>query len=110
MTAVITSAIAMTTDPCPALVNDDRRSLQQVIDGYLKTLPSRDPVNARVEKVRQWISRQPCVASAELSPDLLDTQPPVQQILVVLADDVKPPRQRTIGIVLDPAGPRFNYR
>jgi hypothetical protein len=98
------------TDLCKALVDDDRPALRRVVDDHLKSLASGDSVRQRVEKLREWVSGQPCVASAELLPVLLDTEPPIQQMRVVLAGEGHQAPIRSIDIVLDPAGPRFNYR
>jgi len=101
---------AVEVDFCEALVKNDRLALKRIVDEHLKSLPATESVSSRVDELKGWIAGQPCVTSAELVPVLLDTEPSVQQVRVVLAGEGHPPPHRFIDIVLDPSGPRFNYR
>ncbi|MGH8196276.1 MAG: hypothetical protein ACREQ8_18050 [Woeseiaceae bacterium] len=91
-----------------ALAAKDRKAVQAEIDPVLAAQDPAAPVRERMEALRQWIEDQEGILHAELNPDLLDTEPPVQQVRVALTDD--PQTIHTIGIVLDPTHLRFNRR
>jgi hypothetical protein len=95
-------------DFCDALVSNDRAALRAAIDPFLATLGADEPIKARMAKVVAWVLEHPCVKAAELSPDLLDREPPVQEIAVTLR--AASPPLRTLGIVRDPRGLRFDHR
>lgn len=97
-------------DFCDALVSDDRAALRAAIDPFLAALGADEPIKARMAKVVAWVKAHPCVESAELNPDLLDREPPVQEIEVTLRDAAAPGTRRTLGIVRDPSRLRFDYR
>ena len=91
-----------------ALEANDRVALQTEVDRVLAAQDPGDSQQARMEALRRWIAGRDGVATARLNPDLLDTEPPVQQIEVTLEGE--PDRILTIGVLLDPRGLRFNIR
>jgi len=88
------------------LAADDRKALQIEIDRELAKQDPRAPAKARMEALRLWIEQQDSVERAEINPILIDSDPPVQQIWIMLASD--PDEVRTVGIVLDGKKLRFN--
>lgn len=90
-----------------ALATDNRKALQVEIDKFLRGQDATQPHAQRMEGLRQWIEAHDGVACAEVSPDLLDTEPSVQIVLIWLDSD--PDTIKTIGVVLDPKDLRFNY-
>jgi hypothetical protein len=95
---------------CEALIRDDRAAVAAEIDAHLAAGPAGDPLEVQLEGLRRWLADLPCVSSAALLPELLDTEPPVQQLHVALITDGGEPLGRLLGMVLDPAGLRFNER
>jgi hypothetical protein len=91
-----------------ALQANDRQALQAIVDEFLASQDPREPEKVRMEKMRRWIAAQEGVASAELNPDLLESEPPIREIWVTL--ESQPATTRTIGISLDPRGFRFDIR
>jgi hypothetical protein len=91
-----------------ALQTNDRQALKALVDEFLASQDPNEPAKVRMEKMRQWIAAQEGVASAELNPDLLESEPPILEIWVTL--EGQPATTRTIGISLDPRGFRFDIR
>jgi hypothetical protein len=93
-------------DICDALEANDRAALRAAIDAFLDSLGANEPIKARVERLLVWVRTLPCIATAELNPDLLDVEPPIREVRLTLRDGGR----RTLGIVLDRDRLRFDHR
>jgi hypothetical protein len=89
---------------CHALQDDDRAAVKATLDPLLRG--GHRGISESLRTVKTWLEKQACVASVEVSPDLLDSEPPVQVLIVTLTSGAR----RTIGVRLDPKRLRINYK
>ncbi|MCA0235264.1 MAG: hypothetical protein LCH81_02665 [Bacteroidetes bacterium] len=95
----------MEKDFCQALIDDDRKALQPVVNAFLSTINPRENYAANMDKVKAWVASHDCIEKVEISTELLDTDPPVQQLKVTYAG-----KNNTIGIVLRQEAWAFNIK
>jgi hypothetical protein len=89
---------------CHALQDDDRAALKAALDPLLHG--GRRGKDESLRAVKTWLETQDCVASVEISPDLLDSEPPIQELIVTLTTGAR----KTIGVRLDPKRLSINYK
>lgn len=98
----------MEKDFCQALIDNDRKALQPVVDAYLKTLDAKDNLYSNNVKIKEWIEGHSCVDLVEISSILLSSDPLIQNFYVTLKTENK--EQRSIGIKLLEDKYLFSYR
>jgi hypothetical protein len=89
---------------CHALQNDDWRALKATLDPLLRG--GRRGKEEILRALKTWLETQECVVAVEVSPDLLDSEPPIQELIVTL----KTGARKTIGVRLDPKQLSVNYK
>ena len=97
-------------DFCRALQHDDRALLRAILDPVLQAegAGNRDE---SIRRLKSWLEAQECVASVEISPDLLDSEPPVQELIVTMTSAAGAAvARKSIGIRLDPKRLSVNYK
>jgi hypothetical protein len=94
----------MSSNFCRALQDDDRAALKAALDPVLAGAAGGK--DERLRALKAWLETQACVASVEISPDLLDSEPPIQELIVTLGTGAR----KTIGIRLDPKRLSVNYK
>jgi hypothetical protein len=92
---------------CKALVANDRAGLQKLVDNYLENLNPKADQQANFEKIQNWIAGHDCVDSVESKSELLDSDPPVKQFIVIVKGSAQPV---SIGISLQKTRWRFNRK
>jgi hypothetical protein len=92
---------------CTAMVANDRAGLQKLVDNYLENLNPDLSQQANIEKISNWIAGHECVESVESKSELLDSDPPVKQFIVIVKGSSQPV---SIGISLQKTGWRFNRK
>lgn len=98
----------MEKDFCQALIDNDRKALQPVVDAYLKTLDAKDNLDSNNQKIKEWIQRHSCVDAVEISSMLLSSDPLIQNFYITLKTETS--EQRSIGIKLLEDKYLFSYR
>jgi hypothetical protein len=97
-------------DFCRALQDDDRALLRAILDPVLQA-QGREDKDESIQRLKSWLQAQECVASVEISPDLLDSEPPIQELIVTMKPASGAPVQtKSIGIRLDPKRLSVNYK
>ena len=97
-------------DFCRALQDDDRALLRAMLDPVLQA-EGREDKDESIRRLKSWLEAQECVVSVEISPDLLDSEPPIQELIVTLKSaSGQPSTTKSIGIRLDPKRLSVNYK
>jgi hypothetical protein len=97
-------------DFCRALQDDDRARLRAILDPVLQA-HGPDDKDDSIWQLKSWLEAQECVASVEISPDLLDSEPPIQELILTMKPAPGEPAQtKSIGIRLDPKRLTVNYK
>ena len=97
-------------DFCRALQHDDRALFGAILDPVLQA-QGREDKDESIRRLKSWLQAQECVASVEISPDLLDSEPPIQELIVTMKRaSGEPVQTKSIGIRLDPKRLSVNYK
>jgi hypothetical protein len=97
-------------DFCRALQDDDRALLRAILDPVLQA-DGRQDKDESIRRLKSWLEAQACVASVEISPDLLDSEPPIQELIVMMKPVAGASAEtKSIGIRLDPKQLSVNYK
>jgi hypothetical protein len=97
-------------DFCKALQDDDRALVRAILDPVLQA-EGPDDNDESIRRLKSWLEAQDCVASVEISPYLLDSEPPVQELILTMKPAPgEPAKMKSIGIRLDPKRLSVNYK
>lgn len=93
----------MTEEFCQALINNDRATIKALVEAMITQQYLLPNDYSSLEHIKQWIEQQDCVRSVDISIDLLDTEPPIQEFIIHLKSEADRSNNiRTIGIILAP--------
>jgi hypothetical protein len=94
---------------CTYLINDSRAELKREVNAYLLTLDPMTDHHENFEKIKHWISQQPCVKSVEFKLGEIRTKPPIKEFLIeVINNGVTENKQ--IGIRFSDKGYEINIQ
>lgn len=97
----------MDKDFCQALLENDRAALNTHMERALASLQlSADEGQAFVQ-IQGWLLQQDCVASVEIVPGMLRSDPPIKEFIITLHDGGE---VRNIGFRVFPDKLQFDYR
>ena len=91
-------------------MDDDRKALQPLVNAFLATIDPRENYETNIGKVKAWVASHDCVEKVDISSELLDTDPSVQQLIVTYTGKNADPKVGTIGIELRQGAWAFNIK
>ena len=100
----------MDADFCPALIANDRPTLQKLIDPQLDAAHSLDNLEEKLAGFKIWLESHVCVTSVQMRAQLLDTFPPVQEFIISIRTDDGLSEVRSIGVRTAQDRLRFDIR
>lgn len=95
---------------CQALIDNDRATLKAIINTKLDTLKMANNLDENFELLMTWIEELECVTEVEKYPDLLDTEPPVQEFNITISINSGNQIKRSIGIRITEEKLLFDYK
>lgn len=100
----------MEKDFCQALMDNDRKALQPLVNAFLETLNPKDTYELNINKIKKWLEAYDCIEEVRISAELLDTDPPVQQFNVSYAGKETGISTTTIGVILNQQSWTFSIK
>ena len=100
----------MDKDFCQALIENDRATLKIHLDRELAVIQPSMQQKKKLEHIQSWLAQQECIVNVEILPDLLDSEPPIQEIRITVESEPGVSTTRIIGILLFPDKLRFDYK
>ena len=72
----------MANNFCTYLINDSRADLKREVNAFLSTLNPKTDHQENFERIKHWISQQPCVKSVVFKLGEIRTKPPIKEFLI----------------------------
>jgi hypothetical protein len=101
----------MEKDFCQALLEDDRKALQPLVNAFLGTLDVQDDPNSNWLKIKEWVERNDCVDHVKIVNGMLRTEPPIKEFIIQLkTTSAEKAQQKDIGITVFSNKFEFNFK
>lgn len=101
----------MEKDFCQALIDDDRKALQPLVNTFLGTLDVQADPNSNWLKIKEWIETNDCVDSVEIGRGMLRTEPPIKEFVIQLkTTSAEKAQRKNIGITVFSNKFEYNFK
>ena len=101
----------MEKDFCQALIDDDRKALQPLVNAFLGTLDVQADPNSNWLKIKEWIETNDCVDSVEIGRGMLRTEPPIKEFVIQLkTTSAEKAQRKNIGITVFSNKFEYNFK
>lgn len=101
----------MEKDFCQALIDDDRKALQPLVNAFLGTLDVQADPNSNWLKIKEWIETNDCVDSVEIGRGMLRTEPPIKEFVIQLkTTSAEMAQRKNIGITVFSNKFEYNFK
>ncbi len=101
----------MEKDFCQALIDDDRKALQPVVNVFLKTLDADAAPDSNWLKIKEWVEQHECVDKVEIVSGMLRSDPPIKEFIIqVKPTGAEKPQLKNIGITVFSNKLEYNFK
>lgn len=74
---------------CDAWASSDKRTLDQAVDQYARSLNPNRTMNENARALADWLEKQPCIRRVGIPSDVVATEPPGMDLVVENRDGSK---------------------